>query len=139
MRSVVQHRRVEWGDCDPAGIVFNPQFFRWFDHGTALLYEAAGWPKAQMLARFGAAGCPLVETRASFHAPCRYGDDVAIVSEFVALRRSSFDVRHRLTLDGTLCVEGHETRVWTVKDPDTGRLRSAPIPDELAALWRGEG
>ena len=132
-------RRVEWGDCDPAGIVFNPQLFRWFDHGTTMLYEAAGWPKQEMLARFGAAGCPLVDTRATFRAPCRYGDDVAITSEFAELRGSSFDIRHRLTLGARHCVEGFETRVWTAKDPETGRLRAAPIPDELAARWQGQG
>lgn len=23
--------RIEWGDCDPAGIVFYPRYFEWFD------------------------------------------------------------------------------------------------------------
>lgn len=26
---------VEWGDCNPAGIVFYPNYFRWFNHGGA--------------------------------------------------------------------------------------------------------
>ncbi|OAN75674.1 hypothetical protein A8B82_01720 [Sulfitobacter sp. EhC04] len=128
-------RRVEWGDCDPAGIVFNPQFFRWFDHGTAMLYEAAGWPKQEMLALFGAAGCPIVETRAVFKAPCRYGEDVEITTEIVDLKDRSFDVKHTLTKNGHVCVEGFETRVWTVKDPEKG-LKSAKIPDALAARFR---
>jgi 4-hydroxybenzoyl-CoA thioesterase len=132
-----QMRRVEWGDCDPAGIVFNPQFFRWFDHGTTLLYEAAGWPKQEMLALFGGAGCPLVDTRATFKAPCRYGDDVTITTEIVAVKERSFDIRHSLRKGETLCVEGFETRVWTVKDPQRG-LKSAPIPEALAARFRGE-
>ncbi len=128
-------RRVEWGDCDPAGIVFNPQFFRWFDHGTTMLYEAAGWPKPEMLARFEAAGCPLVATSATFHAPCRYGDDVEITSEVALVKDRSFDVRHTLTKDGILCVEGTETRVWTVHDDQRG-IKSAPLPDELVARFR---
>ncbi len=132
-----QMRRVEWGDCDPAGIVFNPQFFRWFDHGTTLLYEAAGWPKQEMLALFGGVGCPLVDTRATFKAPCRYGDDVTITTEIVAVKERSFDIRHSLRKGETLCVEGFETRVWTVKDPQRG-LKSAPIPEALAARFRGE-
>ena len=135
MLSNTLSRRVEWGDCDPAGIVFNPQFFRWFDHGTTMLYEAAGWPKQEMLAHFGAAGCPLVDTRAIFKAPCRFGDDVEITSEIAAIKDRSFDVRHILTRDGTLCVEGVETRVWTVKDPVRG-LKSAPLPEELTARFR---
>ena len=130
-------RRVEWGDCDPAGIVFNPNFFRWFDHSTAMLYEAAGWPKQEMLAHFGAAGCPLVDTRAQFRAPCRYGEDVTITSEIAEVRTSSFDIRHVLRKGETVCVEGAETRVWTVHDPETGKLRSAPLPEELVVRFNG--
>lgn len=127
-------RIIEWGDCDPAGIVFNPQFFRFFDHGTALLYGAAGWPKPRMLERFGVVGCPLVTTEATFHAPCRYGESVEIVSSVIELGKSSFRIEHRLSRDGVLCVAGKEVRVWTVKD-DQGRLRSAPIPDEVRAAF----
>ena len=137
MLSNTLSRRVEWGDCDPAGIVFNPQFFRWFDHGTTMLYEAAGWPKPEMLKHFNAAGCPLVDTRAVFKAPCRYGDDVEITTEIVEVRDRSCDIRHSLTLNGKLGDEGFETRVWTVKDPERG-IKSAPLPEELRARFKGE-
>ena len=138
MLSNTLSRRVEWGDCDPAGIVFNPQFFRWFDHGTTMLYEAAGWPKQEMLAHFGAAGCPLVDTRATFKAPCRYGDDIEITSEIAQIKDRSFDIRHTLRKGDTVCVEGFETRVWTVKGPEGG-LKSAPLPEDLVIRFRGEG
>ncbi|MCB1360874.1 MAG: hypothetical protein KDJ96_07185, partial [Rhodobacteraceae bacterium] len=78
-----------------------------------------------------------VDTRATFRAPCRYGDDVEITSEIAAIKDRSFDIRHVLTNQGTLCVEGFETRVWTVKDPERG-LKSAPLPAELVARFRGE-
>jgi 4-hydroxybenzoyl-CoA thioesterase len=103
-----------------------------------MLYEAAGLPKPVMVEKFGIAGCPLVETRAKFMAPCRYGDDVLITSSIAEIRNSSFDIRHELSREGKLCVEGHETRVWTRKDPETGRLKSAPLPDEVVARFRGE-
>lgn len=138
MLSNTLSRRIEWGDCDPAGIVFNPNFFSFFDHGTTMLYEAAGWPKAVMVETFGIAGCPLVETKAKFLSPCRYGDDVEITSTIAEIRSSSFDIRHELTKDGRLCVEAYETRVWTTKDPDTGRLKSAPLPPEVFARFKGE-
>ena len=35
MFSNTRHRTIEWGDCDPAGIVFNPRYFEWFDAATA--------------------------------------------------------------------------------------------------------
>ena len=27
---------VHWGDCDPAGIIFYPTYFRWFDASISL-------------------------------------------------------------------------------------------------------
>ena len=33
--------RIEWGQCDPAGIVFYPHYFAMFDHSTVLLIERA--------------------------------------------------------------------------------------------------
>lgn len=138
MLSNTLSRRIEWGDCDPAGIVFNPNFFSFFDHCTTMLYEAAGWPKQVMVETFGIAGCPLVETRAKFMAPCSYGDEVAITSSIADIRNSSFDIRHELSKGDRLCVEGFETRVWTRKDAETGRLKSAPLPPEVVLRFKGE-
>ena len=131
---------VEWGHCDPAGIVFNPRFFDFFDWSTALLCEAAtGLPKAGMLARYELLGIPLVETGAQFLKPSRYGDRVEIVSTVVAVGRSSFTVRHRLLNAGALAVEGRERRVWAGRHPDDpGRMKATPIPEELVRRFRGE-
>src|SRR5271170_8234995 len=94
---------IEWGHCDPAGIVFNPRFFEFFDWSTALLVrEALGVEKAEMRAVYGVAGIPLVDTRAVFHRPARYGDEIEIVSTVTAVGRSSFEVEHMLYLRGAL-------------------------------------
>ena len=121
MFSNTHDRRIEWGDCDAAGIVFNPRFFAFFDHGTTMLIEAAGWPLRGAAETFGIMGWPLVATRASFRAPCTYGEEVTITSRIVEVRNSSFDVEHVLEKLGIPCVEGFETRVWTRRDPETGR------------------
>lgn len=127
-----RERRVEWGDCDPAQIVFNPRFFEWFDAQTAAIFEVAGLSKRDLMQRPDFAGFPLVETRAKFLRPSRVGDLVIIESTIVAIRRSSFDVQHRLFNNGELAVDGFETRVWTVRDPaDADRIRSQPIPADV--------
>ena len=33
--------RIRFSDCDPAGIVFNPRFFEFFDRNTWMLFDAA--------------------------------------------------------------------------------------------------
>jgi 4-hydroxybenzoyl-CoA thioesterase len=129
-----RERRVEWGDCDPARIVFNPRFFEWFDAQTALIFEIAGLPKRDLLRRSDFAGFPLVETRARFHRAVRFGDVVKIESRVVAVRKSSFDVEHRLTNGDEIATEGFETRVWTTRDPnDPEGIKSHPIPSDILA------
>jgi 4-hydroxybenzoyl-CoA thioesterase len=129
---------VEWGHCDPAGIVFNPRFFEWFDGATAGIFSHVGLTKPDLIARFGIVGFPLVETRARFLRPARHGDVVTIESRITEFRRSSFLVEHRLVDGGELAVEGFEVRVWTGRDPgEPKRLKSLPIPAEVMALFPG--
>ena len=134
-----RERHVEWGDCDPARIVFNPRFFEWFDAQTAAIFETAGMKKSWLFEQFDFVGFPLVETRAKFIKPARFGDTVIIESTIIDLRRSSFDVRHQLFNHDELSVEGFETRVWAGKHPDDpALLKSRPIPDEVIARLKGE-
>ena len=71
--------RIEWGDCDPAGIVYYPRYFAFFDASTsALLERALGMTKHQYLKAYDFAGHPLVNTHSRFLIPTRFGDDVTI-------------------------------------------------------------
>src|SRR5262249_44479140 len=115
MAKFVHRRRftIEWGHCDPAGIVFNSRFFEFFDWGTWMLFEAALGVKPPGFA--GALGFgvrPRFDPGALFLAPARFGDVVELSSHVREFRRSSFDVEHRLLVGTTVAVEGHETRVW---------------------------
>lgn len=128
--------RIEWGDCDPAGIIFYPRYFEIFDASTALLFEAAlGITKFEMFKTLDFAGWPMVNTHARFLKPTRFGDDVTVAST-ITFGRSSFEVVHRLSLKGELCVECTDKRVWTVRDAD-GRLTSHPVPESVLAKFRG--
>ncbi len=124
---------IEWGDCDPAGIVFYPRYFAMFDWSTALLFGAAlGMPKAKFVKHYGIVGIPMVDTRAKFHIPSSFGDLVRIESRVEKFGRSSFDVAHRLMKDDALGVECWETRVWVGRHPDDPeRIKAVPIPPEV--------
>ena len=127
--------RVQWGDCDPAGIVFYPRYFEWFDASTILLFEkATGLTKIRMLERYGGAGLALLEARAVFKVASHYGEDLQIETLVSEFRRSSFFVHHKVTKGETLALEGFETRLWTVRDPaNPDRLRSGTMPPEVVA------
>ncbi len=139
MASFIYRRQltIEWGQCDPAGIVFNPRFFEMFDASSWALFEAALGVKPQELAAaYGIIGIALVDARANFLKPAKFGDAIEIASRVSQFRRSSFDVEHRLSVNGELAVEGGETRVWAVRDkanPD--KITSAAIPPEVIAKF----
>ncbi len=129
---------IEWGDCDPAQIVYFPRYFAFFDACTTALFKKAGLVKREMLKRYRIIGIPMVEVRASFRAPSRFSDEVEVISEITEFRRSSFFVRHQLFNQGVLAVECFETRVWarrSAKDPE--KIESAPIPREVVARFGG--
>jgi 4-hydroxybenzoyl-CoA thioesterase len=127
---------IEWGDCDPAGIVYYPRYFAFFDNCTAALFEAAGLPKHQMLKAYGIVGIPMVDTRARFLASSRFGDDVIVESSIGEWRRSSFDVQHKLYRGSTLAVECSETRVWAARAAtDSDAIKGRPVPADVIARF----
>ena len=132
----VLHRRqftIEWGDCDPAGIVFNSNFFVFFDQSTWEMFEKVlGVNRADLGKTYDLVGFPLVDVRSRFLKPAKFGELVEIESEVSEFRRSSFDVKHRLTVTGELAAEGTETRVWAGNDPDNpGKMKAKPIPQAV--------
>jgi 4-hydroxybenzoyl-CoA thioesterase len=128
---------IAWAHCDPAGIVFNPRFFEFFDTNTWGLFEAAlGVKQHDLAATYSIVGIALVDARGNFMRPCAFGDTVEVVSRVSEFRRSSFDVEHKLINNGEVAVEGRESRVWAVRrtdDPD--KITTAPIPPEVIAKF----
>jgi 4-hydroxybenzoyl-CoA thioesterase len=123
---------VEWGDCDPAGIVFYPRYLEWFDACTTGLFATAGIPISTLFKAHGVIGAPLVDLKARFLVPSMFGDELLVRSGVQELRRSSFLIRHQFFKGETLAVEGIETRVWTGADPSSpGRMKSRPLPAEV--------
>ena len=129
--------RVEWGDCDPGGIVYYPRYFEYCDACTNALFERAGLPKPLLLRQYGIAGIPLVESRARYLLPSQFGDTLTVESSIAEWGRSSFSVRHRLLKADALAAEVFEKRVWVMRAGDTiVRFQSAAIPLEVKERFR---
>lgn len=128
--------KIAWAHCDPAGIVFNPRFFEFFDTNSWGLFEAAlGVSQPDFRSIYGVA-IALVDARGNFMKPVAFGDTVQVTSRVIEFRRSSFDVEHKITKDGVVMVEGQESRVWAVpRKDDPDRITTAPIPAEVIAKF----
>jgi 4-hydroxybenzoyl-CoA thioesterase len=126
--------RIEWGQCDPAGIVFYPHYLLIFDSSTGWLFERTGLTPSAMRRKYGIVGMPVVEVSARFVTPCRFDDEVVVESGVGEWGRSSFTVRHRLLRAGELALDGFEKRVWAGPHPEqVGALKAQAIPAEIVA------
>jgi acyl-CoA thioesterase FadM len=73
-----RERLIRFSDCDPAGIVFYPQYFVMFNGLVEDWFgEALGLPYADVLMR-RRLGLPTVRVEADFRAVSRLGDRVAL-------------------------------------------------------------
>jgi 4-hydroxybenzoyl-CoA thioesterase len=128
--------QVQWGDCDPAGIIFYPTYFRWMDAACWALFASAGYDAKRMRAEHLA--MPLVSAQCEFLFPAEHGDRCEVRSRIARFGGKSFVVEHEVVRsDGTALARGRETRVWGrhVDGPGT-RMRGETIPDELKQRFR---
>lgn len=126
---------VEFGHCDPSGIVYNPNYFIWFDLSVHALLAAGGLSLKGLIAEFGIDGIPVVDYRCKFLSPARWGDELTIETSVIALHRCAFDIKHKIANGGAPAVECIETRVCTALDPQQGRVKAFPLPDKLVQAF----
>lgn len=130
--------QIQWGDCDPANIVYYPRYFAMFDDSTSTLFEVAGFSKQDLVRKYGLVGIPMVDTRAKFYIPSTHGDWITIETKIESIKRSSFEVKHNVYKGEALAIEGFETRVLVGRDPvNPDKLKSAPFPAEMVAKFTG--
>lgn len=127
---------IDWADCDPAGIVFYPQFFRMMNTATHGLFSHVGLPFHEMVKKFATTGVPMLDVQATFRSPARFGDAVVIESEIAEWREKTFVVRHVMRNGERVIFEARELRVWAAPDKTAPNgIRAVPIPAELKALF----
>ena len=134
MKTVVYRQRVEFGDCDPAAIVWFPNFFRWIDAASRHFFVECGVPPWHELERrIGVMGTPLVDTQARFVKSASYGDVLDIETSVAEWRDRSFVQKHRVLRGGELIMECTEVRVFAARR-EGGGIRAVAAPEDVKAL-----
>ena len=129
---------VEWGDCDPAGIVYYPSYFRWCDQATYRLFLKAGLRRDDVSSGQWREGTPLVAAECAFRRASQHGEKLAIESYIEKFGRSSFVIRHVFRdVSGAIAAEGTETRIWAKKEGDARSLKAIAIPDDVKRRLEG--
>ncbi len=130
--------QVHWGDCDPAGIIFYPTYFRWMDAATWAFMESVGYGAKRMRSEHLA--MPLVSANCDFLAPAEQGDRCEVRSRITRFGGKSFTLAHDIVRsDSTLLAKGTETRVWGRFSGGPGTpMKGETIPEALKAKFRAK-
>lgn len=133
-KTITYSLRVEFGDCDPAGIVWFPNFFRWIDAASRNFFVQCGVPPWRDLEQeIGIAGTPLVDTKARFLKTASYGDELQFDVSISEWRRKSFVQRYGCRRGDTPIMECEEVRIFGGKRED-GTWFAWEIPERIRAL-----
>lgn len=133
-KTIIHTVAVEFGDCDPARIVWFPNFFRWIDAASRNFFIQCGVPPWHETAKtMGMIGTPLVDTQASFKKTASYGDVLEIHTSISEWRTKSFVQNYRIMRGADEIMHCTEVRIFAA-DKEGGGIRALPIPEEIRQL-----
>ena len=135
-KTVVYEVEIMFGDCDPAGIVFFPNYCKWMDASSLNFFFRCGVPPWRELVKTtGIIGPPLREIHTKFMRPATYGERIQVHTSVVEWREKVVIQKHVVMRGDTVLCEGLETRAFCIKHPDDpDRMKAIPVPADIKAL-----
>jgi acyl-CoA thioester hydrolase len=128
--------RVNFGDTDAAGIVYYPNYFKWFDIAGHQFFRSIGLAPAKLIKEYSII-LPLLDVRCTFEQPLYYDDIITIKTEVMEVNRKTIKLKHEVYREDTRTGHGYELRGW-VKE-ENGKKFAVPIPEEVKKLLQEDG
>ena len=121
---------VSFGDCDPAGIAYYPNIFKWVDTAFhAWLFGFGG--HGALCEQLGATGLGLMDSKARFRSPLQNGDALTVTITALEWGKRTLSPSYQGHVGDRLAFEAQETRGVFI--PQDGRL-TAGTTDGLRTL-----
>ncbi|MDR6412834.1 acyl-CoA thioesterase [Paraburkholderia terricola] len=121
----VSHRlRVRFGECDPMGVVYHPNYLIWFHEARDSFLQQAGID-LQALVRKGYS-LPIVDASCSYLRSARYADEITVIAQTTATRVAKLAFEFRIVHDKTGETLATGRTVSVVLDQDGRLLLSLP-------------
>jgi 4-hydroxybenzoyl-CoA thioesterase len=132
-KTVIYEVKVMFGDCDPAGIVFFPNFLKWMDASSLNFFMQCGVPPwRELIKTRGIVGTPLLEINTKFRQPATYGETLQIHTSVEEWRSKVFVHRHVVMRGDDLLCEGTEVRAFVIHPPEAPeRIKAIPVPQDI--------
>ncbi|SFC70148.1 4-hydroxybenzoyl-CoA thioesterase [Polaromonas sp. OV174] len=87
-------KQVRFHHCDPAGIVFYPQYFYLLHEVQEDFLNHIGFPEHALIA--AGKGVPIVDLKTEFLGMCRHGDELSITLELTKVGGASLGMRYEI-------------------------------------------
>ena len=135
-KTVIFEVNVLFGDCDPAGIVFFPNFSKWMDASSLNVFMQCGVPPWRELVKTrGIIGTPLLEIHTRFLKPATYGQTLHVHTSVIEWSTKVFTHKHVIQRGTDILCEGTEKRAFCIRHPeDPDRIKAIEVPEDLKAL-----
>jgi acyl-CoA thioester hydrolase len=111
MPDFVHELRVRYGECDPQGIVFNPNYLAYFDHTVTELWRASALGSWETMVERGL-DVVVGEANLRFRAPARFDDVIAVHARIAKFGTTSATIELEIRRDGELLIEGWLRQVF---------------------------
>ena len=115
--------RVRWAECDAQGIVFNVNYFLYFDVAMTEWLRALGLQGDKTMDFF------TVHSEADYKASARFDDMLEIGARCARLGTTSMTIETAIFRDGDLLTTGR--LVYVHADPKT--QEKTPLPEDFIA------
>lgn len=119
-------RKLRFGDCDPAGIAYFPSYLDLLVGVVEEFFEHIGAPWPQLIGK-SRIGVPTVSLTCAFKRPALHGSMLDFSLSVRGIGRTSLDLDHAITSEGTALWTAEQRLVATSLDTH----RSCPWPEEL--------
>ncbi len=134
-KTTVYEIKVQFGDCDPAGIVFFPNFSKWMDASSLHFFMECGVPPwRELIKTTGIVGTPLLEIHTKFMRPATYGETLQVYTSVEEWRDKVFIQKHVVKRGEDLLCEGLETRAFVIHPAgEPNRIKAIAVPADIKA------
>lgn len=118
-------KRINFFDCDPAGIIFFSRVFE-FCHAAyeqliqSFELEEDYWDNPSYVV-------PIIHTECDYYKPLKYGDEISIEVLVTQLKNSSFELTYKLILNKETCASLKTVHVFVSRE-DWNKME---IPTEI--------
>ncbi|PLR81226.1 acyl-CoA thioesterase [Bacillus sp. V33-4] len=133
MRSNEIEVLVNWGDTDKAGIVYYPNYFKWFDIAGHQFFRSCKL-SPQTLERERNIILPMLDVRCTFEKPLLYDDIITVHTIVEDINQKTIKLNHQVFKGEMRTGFGYELRGWVKQTP--AGIKAVTIPEDVREILK---